>query len=154
MTSDQLPRSAGHPFYKVLNSILGEAEFDRWIEERCERYYVQDEARGQRSLPPEVYLRRLLVGYFEGISSQRGIAWRCAGSLSLREFLGIGLSEFSPDHSTLSLTRRRLLPEVFDEVFQFVLKIAADKKLLSGKDGRRGLDHAGSGCGDEVNCAS
>jgi transposase len=133
VTSDQLPRSAGHPFYKSLNSLLAESQFDRWIEERCERYYEQNELRGHRSLPPGVYFRMLLVGYFEGISSQRGIAWRCADSLSLREFLGIGLSESSPDHSTLSLTRRRLPAEVFDEVFQFVLKIAADKKLLSGK---------------------
>src|SRR6478752_5022060 len=97
VTSDQLPRSAGHPFYKALNSLLGEAEFDRWIEERCERYYVQNEARGQRSLPPGVYFRMLLVGYFEGISSQRGIAWRCADSLGLRRFLGLSLEESSPD---------------------------------------------------------
>jgi len=75
----------------------------------------------------------LLVGYFEGIDSQRGIAWRCADSLSLREFLGIPLDKSTPDHSTLSVTRRRLPPEVFDEVFQFVLKIAADRKLLFGK---------------------
>jgi hypothetical protein len=75
----------------------------------------------------------LLVGYFEGIGSQRGIAWRCADSLSLREFLGTPLNENTPDHSSLTNTRRRLPPEVFDEVFQFVLRIAAEKKLLSAK---------------------
>ena len=75
----------------------------------------------------------LLVGYFEGIDSQRGIAWRCADSLSLRQFLGIPLEEATPDPKTLSNTRRRLPEEVFDEVFQFVLRIAAEKKLLSGK---------------------
>ena len=133
VTADQLPRSSGHPFYKALNALLLETQFDRWVEDRCQQYYEPRGSRGQPSLPPGVYFRMLLVGYFEGINSQRGIAWRCADSLSLREFLGIPLSESSPDHSTLSLTRRRLPPEVFSEVFQFVLKMAAEKKLLSGK---------------------
>jgi transposase len=133
VTAEQLPRSQGHPFYRALNALLAEAKFDRWIEGRCLPYYEQVETRGQRSIPPGVYFRMLLVGYFEGIDSQRGIAWRCADSLSLREFLGLPLNESSPDHSTLSLTRRRLPPEVFTEVFQFVLQIAAEKKLLSGK---------------------
>jgi len=133
ITADNLPRSQGHPFYKALNRLLAEAGFDRWIEARCEPYYEQVETRGQRSIPPGVYFRMLLVGYFEDIDSQRGIAWRCADSLSLRTFLGLALDEHSPDHSTLSLTRRRLLPAVFAEVVQFVLKIAAEKKLLSGK---------------------
>jgi transposase len=133
VTGENVPRSQGHPFYKALNRLLAEARFDRWIEDRCLPCYDQDESRGQRSIPPGVYFRMLLVGYFEGIDSQRGIAWRCADSLSLREFLGIPLDKSTPDHSTLSITRRRLPPEVFDEVFQFVLKIAADRKLLSGK---------------------
>ena len=133
VTADQLPRSAGHPFYQQLNRLLAEAGFDAWIEKRCERYYAREEKRGQPSIPPGVYFRMLLVGYFEGIGSQRGIAWRCADSLSLREFLGTPLNENTPDHSSLTNTRRRLPPEVFDEVFQFVLRIAAEKKLLSGK---------------------
>jgi len=133
ITADNLPKFQGHPFYQALNRLLAEAGFDRWIEQRCLPYYEQVETRGQRSIPPGVYFRMLLVGYFEGIDSQRGIAWRCADSLSLRTFLGLALDEHSPDHSTLSLTRRRLPPEVFTEVFQFVLKIAAEKKLLSGK---------------------
>jgi transposase len=133
ITADNLPRSQGHPFYQALNRLLADAGFDRWIEARCEPYYEQVETRGQRSIPPGTYFRMLLVGYFEGIDSQRGIAWRCADSLSLRQFLGLTLEENSPDHSTLSITRRRLPPEVFTEVFQFVLKIAAEKKLLSGK---------------------
>ena len=128
-----LPKSPGHPFYWKLNELLAEAEFDRWIERRCERYYVTHEKRGQPSIPPGVYFRMLLVGYFEGIDSQRGIAWRCADSLSLRQFLGVPLDELTPDHSTLTVTRNRLPQEVFDEVFQFVLRIAAGKKLLSGK---------------------
>lgn len=133
ITAEQLPRSQGHPFYKQLNQLLDEAGFDRWLERRCQRYYDQEEKRGQPSVPPGVYFRMLLVGYFEGIGSQRGIAWRCADSLSLREFLGIPLGKQTPDHSTLSLTRTRLPHEVSLEVFQFVLRIAVDKKLLSGK---------------------
>jgi transposase len=128
-----LPKSPGHPFYRKLNELLAEAEFDRWIERRCERYYATHEKRGQPSIPPGVYFRMLLVGYFEGIDSQRGIAWRCADSLSLRQFLGVPLDEPTPDHSTLTVTRNRLPQEVFEEVFQFVLRIAAGKKLLSGK---------------------
>jgi transposase len=129
----ELPKSQGHPFYKALNRLLAEAGFDRWIEQRCQPYYAQVEKRGKPSLPPGVYLRMLLVGYFEGIDSQRGIAWRCADSLSLRDLLGLALDETSPDHSTLTNTRKRLPPEVFDEVFQFVLKIAGEKGLIAGK---------------------
>ena len=133
ITADQLPRSQGHPFYKQLNQLLGQAGFDVWLESRCQQYYDHEEKRGQPSIPPGVYFRMLLVGYFEGIGSQRGIAWRCADSLSLREFLGIPLGKQTPDHSTMSLTRTRLPAEVFREVFQFVLRIAVEKKLLSGK---------------------
>src|SRR5581483_3883506 len=128
-----LPRSAGHPFYVKLNELLEEAEFDRWVEDLCARYYAQAEKRGQPSIPPGVYFRMLLIGYFEGLDSQRGIAWRCADSLSLRQFLGVPLDEGTPDHSTMTVTRKRLPAEVFDEVFQFVLRIAAAKKLLAGK---------------------
>jgi transposase len=133
VTTEGLARSPGHPFYRKLNELLAEADFDRWIERRCEQYYEQEEKRGQRSIPPGVYFRMLLVGYFEGIDSQRGIAWRCADSLSLRQFLGLGLDEKTPDHSTLTNTRQRLPAEVFGEVFQFVLGVASQKKLLAGK---------------------
>jgi transposase len=130
---DALPRSAGHPFYVKLNELLEAAGFDRWLEKRCVPYYRQEEPRGQPSIPPGVYFRMLLVGYFEGIDSQRGIAWRCADSLSLRQFLGIVLGKKTPDHSTLTNTRQRLPQEVFEEVFQFVLRIAVDKGLVAGK---------------------
>jgi IS5 family transposase len=133
ISTEGLPKSAGHPFYRKLNQLLAEADFDHWIERRCEQYYATEEKRGQPSIPPGVYFRMLLVGYFEDIDSQRGIAWRCADSLSLRQFLGIPLDEATPDHSTLTNTRNRLPQEVFQEVFQFVLRIAAGKKLLSGK---------------------
>lgn len=133
ITMEGLPKSAGHPFYRKLNELLAEAKFDDWIERRCQQYYATEEKRGQPSIPPGVYFRMLLVGYFEDIDSQRGIAWRCADSLSLRHFLGVPLDEATPDHSTLTNTRNRLPQEVFQEVFQFVLRIAAGKKLLSGK---------------------
>jgi transposase len=133
ITASDLPKSAGHPFYTALNRLLAEAGFDCWIENRCRQYYAQVEKRGQPSIPPGTYFRMLLVGYFEGLDSQRGIAWRCADSLSLREFLGVPLGEKTPDHSTLTNTRSRLPKEVFDEVFQFVLKIADEKNLLAGK---------------------
>ena len=133
IATNGLAKSPGHPFYRKLNELLAEAGFDRWIEDRCRQYYAIEEKRGQPSIPPGVYFRMLLVGYFEGIDSQRGIAWRCADSLSLRAFLGTPLDESTPDHSTLTNTRNRLPQEVFDEVFQFVLRIAVDKKLLSGK---------------------
>jgi transposase len=133
ITADRLPRSGGHPFYKRLNALLAEFGFDRWIEDRCLRFYEQEKPCGRPSIPPGVYFRMLLVGYFEGIDSQRGIAWRCADSLSLREFLGVPLEESTPDHSSLTNIRQRLPEEIFAEVFQFVLRIAAEKKLLAGK---------------------
>ena len=133
VSTDRLAPSTGHPFYQKLNQILAEAGFDRWAESRCARYYEQAEKRGQPSLPPGVYFRMLFVGYFENLDSQRGIAWRCADSLSLRAFLGIPLDEGTPDHSTMTNTRKRLPSEVFDEVFQFVLGIAEAKSLIAGK---------------------
>jgi transposase len=133
VAADHLAEAPGHPFYRKLNSLLDEAGFDRWVERRCRQYYEQEEKRGRPSVPPGVYFRMLFVGYFEGLDSQRGIAWRCADSLGLRQFLGIPLDEPTPDHSTLTYTRRRLPEEVFTEVFEFVLSITHAKKLLSGK---------------------
>jgi transposase len=133
IATDRLPKAAGHPFYERLNQLLAEAGFDGWIESRCRPYYAAEGSSGRPSIPPGLYFRMLLVGYFEGIDSQRGIAWRCADSLGLRRFLGLSLEESSPDHSTLTNTRKRLPAEVFEEVFQFVLSIAALKGLLAGK---------------------
>jgi IS5 family transposase len=131
VATTELPKSPGHPFYQKLNELLAEADFDAWIEKRCEPFY--DGKIGRPSIPPGVYFRMILVGYFEGIGSQRGIAWRCSDSRSLAEFLGFAINEETPDHSTLSRTHGRLPLEVHEEVFVFVLKIAADKKLLKGK---------------------
>lgn len=131
ITHDKLPRSPGHVFYRKLNQLLAEGGFDRWVETLCEPHYCK--GVGRPSVPPGVYFRMLLVGYFEGINSQRGIAWRCSDSLSLRDFLGIPLAEDSPDHSSLSYIRQRLPLEVHQEVFVWVLRLLQKKKLLKGK---------------------
>jgi transposase len=133
VATDRLPKAAGHPFYQRLNGLLAEAGFDAWVEGRCRQYSEMGETRGRPSIAPGIYFRMLLVGYFEGIDSQRGIAWRRADSLALRQFLGLALDEPSPDHSTPTNTRKRLAPEVFEEVFQFVLSIAAVKGPLAGR---------------------
>lgn len=129
---DQLPRSEGHVFYRKLNELLAAAEFDRFVEKLCRKQYDPD-GQGRPSIPPGVYFRMLLVGYFEGIGSQRGIAWRCHDSLSLREFLGVPLIEDAPDHSSLTRVRDRLPLEVHAAAFEFVLKLADEKGLLKGK---------------------
>jgi transposase len=131
VTHEKLPRSPGHVFYRKLNRLLAEGGFDRWIEALCEPHYCR--GVGRPSVPPGVYFRMLLVGYFEGLNSQRGIAWRCSDSLSLREFLGVPLGEESPDHSSLSYIRNRLPLEVHQEVFVWVLALLQKKKLLKGK---------------------
>lgn len=131
VATTSLPKSEGHVFYRKLNRLLAEADFDRTVEKVCEPYYHS--RVGRPSIPPGVYFRMLLVGYFEGIGSQRGIAWRCGDSLSLREFLGVPLTEETPDPSSLTRVRDRLPLEVHTAVFQLVLKMAAEKGLLKGK---------------------
>lgn len=131
VATTDLPKSPGHPFYKRLNQLLAEAGFDEWLEALCAPYYSPD--RGRESIPPGVYFRMILVGYFEGIGSQRGIAWRCSDSRSLAEFLGVPVHEETPDHSSLSRIHTRLPLEVHEAMFVFVLQVAAEKKLLTGK---------------------
>ena len=131
MATSSLPKSRGHVFYRKLNQLLAEADFDRTVENICRPYYHSH--IGRPGIPPGIYFRMLLIGYFEGIGSQRGIAWRCGDSLSLREFLGVPLTEEAPDHSSLSRVRERLPLEIHAEVFQMVLKVAAEKGLLKGK---------------------
>jgi len=131
VATTSLPKSPGHVFYRKLNQLLAEADFDGRAERICGPYYHSH--IGRPSIPPGVYFRMLLVGYFEGIGSQRGIAWRCSDSLSLRQFLGIPLSEETPDHSSLTRVRDRLPLEVHTTIFQLVLQLVADKGLLKGK---------------------
>jgi transposase len=127
----ELPRSPGHVFYEKLNQVLEKGGFDRHVEELCKPYYADRE--GRPSIAPGVYFRMLFVGYFEELSSQRGIAWRCADSLSLRSFLGVALTEDTPEHSSMTRIRKRLPEEVFEKVFAFVLKVAVEYGLLKGK---------------------
>jgi len=129
-TSD-LAKTPGHPFYDRLNAVLSAAKFDRFVEARCERYYAA--GQGRPGIAPGVYMRMLLVGFFEGIDSERGIAWRCADSLSLRTFLGYSMGEATPDHSSLCRIRQRLDVEVHEEVFTFVLRVLAEQGLLQGR---------------------
>jgi transposase len=105
ITHQQL-RSQSHPYYQAVNKVLVEKGFDRFAEKTCAKFYAKK--MGRPSMAPGVYFRCLLLGYFEGIDSERGIAWRAADSLSLRDFLGIPASKVTPDHSTISRTRRLL----------------------------------------------
>src|SRR5256885_299891 len=126
-----LPKGASHPFYQRLNQLLEESHFDEFVEGRCQRFYAKK--RGRPSLVPGVYFRLLLIGYFEGIDSERGMAWRANDSLALRRFLRVGLEESPPDHSTISRTRRLIDVETHREVFTWVLGVLAKKGLLKGK---------------------
>jgi len=126
-----LPRSAGHPFYVALEKVLVAGNFDRVVEDLCAEFYAK--RKGRPSIPPGMYFRMLFVGYFEGITSQRGIAWRCQDSLSIRDFLGLASTERAPDHSTMTVIRKRLPFEIFEAVFCFVLECAQEHGLLKGK---------------------
>src|SRR4051794_1660088 len=132
----ELPRSPGHAFYDRLQTVLLEAGFDGFAEAQCKPFYAA--GQGRPSLPPGRYFRMHLVGYFEGIESERGLEWRCADSLSLREFLRLGTTEPVPDHSWLSRTRSRLPLEVHEAVFTWVLQRLAEHGLIKGD--RIGVD--------------
>src|SRR5262250_260100 len=126
-----LARGPSHPFYERLNRLLEKNHFDDFVEGLCQRFYA--EKQGRPSLAPGIYFRLLLIGYFEGIDSERGIAWRAQDSLALRSFLSMALDESPPDHSTLSRTRRLIDVETHREVFTWVLRILAEQGLLKGE---------------------
>ncbi len=130
VAADDLPRGDSHPFYKKLNALLAEAGFDAFAEQACRGAYRDG---GRCSIAPGVYFRMLFVGYFEGLDSQRGIAWRCNDSTALKAFLGLGLLDEGPDHSSLTRIRERLSGEAHEKVFEFMLKLARDRKLLEPK---------------------
>lgn len=131
ITHSELVSGPGHPFYKQLNRLLDGEKFDEFCERECARFYADN--NGRPSLTPGTYFRLMLVGYFEGIDSERGIAWRVADSLGLRQYLGYGLDEGTPDHSTLSRTRRLIDVETHRKVFFWVLGLLADRSLVKGK---------------------
>jgi transposase len=126
-----LPVSPGHPFYARLNAILDAAGFDRFVEEQCRSFYAP--VMGRPSLPPGRYFRLLLLGYFEGLDAERGIAWRAADSLAVRSFVGLGLDATAPDHSTISRTRRLIDVETHRAVFTWVQERLAAAGLLKGR---------------------
>jgi transposase len=131
VAATELPVSPSHPFYARLNTILDEAGFDRFAEEQCQQFYAP--VMGRPGLPPGRYFRLLLVGYFEGLDSERGIAWRAADSLAVRSFVGLGLDMAAPDHSTMSRTRRLIAVETHRAVFTWVQERLATAALLKGR---------------------
>ena len=127
----ELANGPAHPFYKRVNELLEAERFDEFAEKECARFYAEN--NGRPSLTPGIYFRLLLVGYFEGIDSERGIAWRAADSIGLRKFLGVGLDEQTPDHSTISRTRRLIDVETHRKVFFWILELLRDQGLVKGK---------------------
>jgi transposase len=129
--TNEIPNAPAHPFYKGLNKVLMKHGFDDFVEDICAKFYAPK--MGRPGLAPGIYFRMLLVGYFEGLDSERGIAWRAADSLALRDFLGLALTEAPPDHSTVSRTRRLIDLETHQAVFTWVLQRIAESGLLKGK---------------------
>lgn len=127
----ELPTAPGHPFYKRLNEVLDNAQFDRFCETSCADFYHQ--TLGRPSLPPGQYFRIMMIGFFEGLDSERGIAWRLADSLTLRQFLSIAFDEKTPDHVTISRTRRLIDPATHQKIFSWVLERLAQGGLIKGK---------------------
>jgi transposase len=131
MAASDLPTTAAHPFYQRLNALLDEHDFDAFVEGVCQPFYAA--TMGRSSVAPGIYFRLLLVGYFEGVDSERGIAWRGADSLAIRRFLRIALDEGVPDHSTISRTRRLIDLETHRAVFTWVQQRLVAAGLLKGK---------------------
>ena len=129
VATNALPRTGGHPFYQRLNQVLDQHGFDAFVEAQCATFYAPI---GRPSLLPGTYFRLLLIGHFEGLDSERGIAWRTADSLALRGFLGLGLDEPTPEHSTISRTRRLLDLETHRAVFTWILQVLATADLVKG----------------------
>jgi transposase len=130
VATNELPRTGGHPFYQRLNQLLDSHAFDEFVEGQCAPFYAGK--IGRPGLTPGTYFRLLLIGYFEGIDSERGIAWRTADSLALRGFLGLGLDEAPPEHSTISRTRRLIDLETHRAVFTWILQVLATADLVKG----------------------
>ena len=131
VATEALARTASHPFYDRLNRLLDECQFDKFVESLCKPFYAK--TLGRPGLAPGIYFRLLMVGYFEGIDSERGMAWRAGDSLGIRTFVRIALDETAPDHSTISRTRRLIDVETHRLVFVWLLEILAEHGLLRGK---------------------
>jgi transposase len=127
----ELPAAPGHPFYSCLNEVLDKAGFDKFCEDNCTAFYHGK--LGRPSLAPGLYFRVMMIGFFEGLDSERGIAWRLADSLTLRQFLCLGLDENTPDHVTISRTRRLIDGETHQRIFTWVLERLSQGGLIKGK---------------------
>src|SRR5450631_3657857 len=132
IASPDVVESPRNAFYDRLNQILDENKFDHKVEWLCRKFYKKS-PYGRPSMAPGIYFRALLIGYFEGLDSERGIAWRLADSLSLRRFLGFALDEQTPDHSTISRTRRLYWLETHKAIFRWVVRILTRAGLISGQ---------------------
>jgi len=132
IAATELPRTRRHVFYDRVNGILRKEGFDAFAEAECLHFY-KSETMGRPSIAPGVYFRMLMVGYFEGIDSERGIAWRCGDSMSLKGFLGYEITEETPEHTTVSRTRRLIDLETHGRIFTWVLKVLTGKGLIDGK---------------------
>jgi transposase len=131
VATTDLPTAASHPFYARLNRLFADEGFDDFVEHTCAPFYA--ETMGRPGLPPGIYVRLLMIGFFEGLDSERGIAWRAADSLTLRDFLGVALDAAPPDHSTISRTRRLIDVETHREIFTWILERLAAAGLVKGK---------------------
>jgi transposase len=131
VSTEEIAKPASHPFYAKVNEVLSKHGFDRKVEHLCRRFYAP--VMGRSSVAPGIYFRLLLVGYMEGVDSERGIAWRAADSLSLREFLGFSVTEQTPDHSTISRTRRLYTLEAHKAVFRWCVKVLAEEGVMEGQ---------------------
>jgi transposase len=125
------PKSQG--FYSKLNEHLAEMDFARQVWALCAPAYCEESRGGRPGIDPVVYLKMLMVGFFENLRSERAIAARCEDSLSVRAFLGYGLEESTPDHSSLSVIRQRLGPEIYQGVFEAVLAALKAHGLFRGR---------------------
>src|SRR6201998_4048871 len=131
ISHNELAKGPGHPFYSRVNELLESKQFDEFAEKECARFYAEN--NGRPSVTPGIYFRLLLVGYFEGIDSERGIAWRAADSIGLRKFLGGGVDEEKPGHSTIARTRRLIDVETHHKIFFWILELLREQGLLKGK---------------------
>lgn len=127
---DEIPRGPGHAFYDKVNEVLRKRGFDTFVEAKCAKFYAKN--KGRPSIPPGVYFRMLFVGYFEGIGEERRICWRVADSLSLRDFVGIPLSETVPNHSSMTRIRQRIDVDTMELVFQWIIQVLREAKVLKG----------------------
>jgi transposase len=134
VVAERLPKASPSRFYELLNGTLERMNFGREVWEMCAPAYADATKGGRPGIDPVVYFKMLMVGFFEGIESERQIAARCEDSLSLRGFLGYALDEPTPDHSSMTVIRQRLGSDCFARVFAVVLAALRKHGLLKGRN--------------------